>query len=85
MLKIAILSGFLVCGSMAMADRSTGEAVDAKTNDAKRAIKKGGNRVKEAVCSEGDVKCLGKKAKHRTEEGVDYTKDKAKELKDQVD
>ncbi len=85
MLKVAVLSGFLLCGSMAMAERTTGEAVDAKANDAGRALKKGGNRVKEAVCAEGDAKCLGKKAKHRGQEGIDYTKDKAKELKDQVD
>lgn len=85
MLKIAILSGLLVLGSTSFADQTTGEKVDAKMNDAKRSMKKGGNRVKEAVCAEGDAKCLGKKAKHRGEEGVDYTKDKAKELKDQVD
>lgn len=85
MLKIAILSGLLVCGSMALADRTTSEAADAKVNDAKRAVKKGGNRVQEAVCAEGDAKCLSKKAKHRAQEGIDYTKDKAKELKDQVD
>lgn len=85
MLRSVILSGLLVCSSMAMAERTTGEAVDAKVNDAGRAMKKGSNRVKEAVCAEGDVKCLGKKAKHRGQEGVDYTKDKAKELKDQVD
>lgn len=72
-------------GSVSFAERTTGEAVDATANDAKRAGKKAGHRVKEAICSQGDATCLAKKAKHRGQEGVDYTKDKAKEVKDQVD
>lgn len=80
-----LLSAFLMFGSVSFAERTTGEAASATANDAKRSMKKGANRVKEAVCMEGDAKCLAKKAKHRAEEGADTVKDKAHEVKDQVD
>lgn len=73
------LTGFAYC------EETLGEKAEASANDASRSVKKGVNRVQEAVCAEGDMKCLSEKAKHRAEEGTDYTKDKAKELKNSVD
>lgn len=67
------------------ATESLPEKADAQVNNTKRSVKKGVNRVKEAVCMESDTKCLMEKAKHRAEEGGDYLKDKAKEAKNAVD
>lgn len=86
MKKIVIalaLFGFL--GATAHAEETMGEKAKATTNDVKRGVKKGVNRTKEAFCAEGDVKCLKDKAANRIEEGVDATKDKAKEVKNNVD
>ncbi|KYG66413.1 hypothetical protein AZI86_05020 [Bdellovibrio bacteriovorus] len=86
MKKIVIalaLFGFL--GAAAHAEETMGEKAGATAHDAKRAVKKGVNRTKEAFCAEGDAKCLKDKAANRVEEGVDYTKDKAKEVKNKVD
>lgn len=81
-----ILSLLLVLGlGFAHAEETMGEKAKATGHDAKRAMKKGANRVKEAVCMEGDAKCLAKKAGHRMEEGADYVKDKAVETKEAVD
>lgn len=67
------------------AEETIGEKAEAAGNDATRSVKKGVNRAQEAVCAEGDVKCLSEKAKHRAEEGTDYSKDKANELKNTMD
>lgn len=67
------------------ADETLGEKAEATSNDAARAAKKGVNRAKEAVCMESDTKCLAEKAKHRAEEAKDYTKDKASEIKNDID
>lgn len=86
MKKIVIalaLFGFL--GATAHAEETLGEKAKATANDAKRGVKKGVNRTKEAFCAEGDAKCLKDKAANRIEEGVDATKDKAKEVKNSVD
>ena len=83
MMMIAVL-GFVGMGA-AHAEETIGEKATATGHDAKRAVKKGANRVKEAVCMEGDAKCLAKKGKHRLEEGGDYVKDKAGEAKNAVD
>jgi hypothetical protein len=69
----------------AQAGETVGEKAQAAGNDAARAVKKTVHRVDEAVCTEGDMKCLAEKAKHRAEEATDYTKDKAKELKNELD
>lgn len=85
MKKIVIalaLFGFL---GVAHAEETMGEKASATMHDGKRAVKKGVNRTKEALCAEGDAKCLKDKAANRVEEGVDYTKDKAKEVKNKVD
>ncbi len=85
MKTVIILMALFGFTGISYAEETTSEKAAATTNDAKRSVKKGMNRVKEAVCAEGDVKCLSKKAKHRVEEGADYTKDKATETKDKVD
>jgi hypothetical protein len=69
----------------AQAGETVGEKAQAAGNDAVRAVKKTVHRAEEAVCSEGDMKCLAEKAKHRAVEAKDYTKDKAQELKNEVD
>lgn len=69
----------------AHAEESATEKVGTSANDAKRSVKKGMNRTKEAVCMEGDLKCAGKKAKHRAGEAGDAMGDKASEVKDKVD
>ena len=84
-MKQIVLALFGFLGTAAHAEESMGEKAKATTNDATRAVKKGVNRTKEAFCAEGDVKCLKDKAANRVEEGTDYTKDKAKEVKNKVD
>jgi hypothetical protein len=69
----------------AHAEETVGEKTAATANDAGRAVKKGAHRVQEAVCAKSDAKCLAQKAKHRGEEAMEYTGDKAKELKNTVD
>ena len=69
----------------AHAEETMGEKAAVEGNNAKREVKKGANRVKEAVCTEGDAKCAAKKLKHRAGEAKDATVDKAKEVKGDVD
>lgn len=76
------LAGF---AGTAYCEETIGEKAAAAGNDAARAAKKGVHRAQEAVCAESDAQCLAEKAKHRAEEGKDYTKDKAKELKNTID
>jgi hypothetical protein len=81
-----IFAGALALSSVTvLANESMSEKASGKAGDAKRAIKKGAHRAGEAVCMEGDAKCLAKKAKNRVEETKDYGKDKAIEAKDAVD
>lgn len=70
---------------LSYAEETIGEKAEAAAHDATRSVKKGANRAQEVVCTQGDVKCLSEKAKHRAEEGTDYSKDKVKELKNEVD
>ena len=85
-MKALIMSLMLVTAfSIAHAEETVGESAKATGHDIKRGAKKGVNRVKEAMCTEGDAKCLAKKAGHRMEEGGDYVKDKANETVDKVD
>ncbi len=69
----------------AHAEETMGEKAKATGKDMKRGMKKGVNNVKEAVCMEGDAKCLAKKAGNKMEEGADYAKDKAVQGKEAVD
>lgn len=80
------MMGFLTTAfTTAFAEETMGEKAEATMNDAKRATKKGAHRVKEAVCAKGDVECAKQKASHRAQEAGDYVKDKAKEVKNNVD
>jgi hypothetical protein len=85
-MKTALLA-ILAIGFMgaAHADQTTGEKATATKNDVKRSAKKKMHKVQEMVCAEGDVECVAEKAKHRTQEGTDYMKDKAKEGVDKAD
>lgn len=84
-----IIAALALTGSVGIssvyAAETVGEKAEATANDAARAVKKGAHRVEEAVCMESDTKCLAEKAKHRAQEAGDYTKDKAKEVKNTVD
>lgn len=75
----------MVGANVVYAAETVGEKAEAAGNDAKRTVKKGAHRVEEATCLQSDAKCLAEKAKHRAEEAGDYTKDKAKEVKNSVD
>lgn len=78
--------GFLGIGH---AEETMGEKTQATTNSAKRTLSKGVNKTKEAFCGKltGDskVECLAKEAKNRVSEGADTVKDKAVEIKNNVD
>lgn len=82
-----ILMVLAVCGLFGSAHgaETLGENANSTVNDAKRTVKKGVNRTKEAFCAKGDVQCMKAKAGHRMDEGTDYVKDKSKEVKDKVD
>lgn len=67
------------------AEETYGEKTQATAHDAKRAMKKGAHRTKEAMCMKGDAKCLAEKAKHRGEEAGDAVSDKAAEMKNKMD
>lgn len=71
------------------AEETIAEKATVTAKDATRAVKKGVNRTKEAMCGKmtGDskVECLAKEAKHHVTEGTDAVKDKASEVKNAVD
>jgi hypothetical protein len=81
------LSALLLPGTIgtAHAAETIAEKAQATGNDATRAVKKAAHRADEATCLQSDVKCLQEKAKHRLQEASDYTKDKASELKNEID
>lgn len=85
MLRFVFSFMLAIAGAYVIAEESVSEKTSAKAHDAKRAMKKGGHRMAEAVCMESDAECLAKKAKHRAVEAKDYTVDKAHEAKDKVD
>jgi len=77
-MKTMILAiALLITGAMSFAETTA--------DDAERAIKKGAHRTEETMCAEGQAKCLAKKIKHRADEAKDYTKDKTKEMKNDMD
>jgi hypothetical protein len=75
----ALAFGFI---GFAHAEDSTSDKAETTGNDVKRDVKKKWHHTEEAVCQEGDAKCLAKKAKHRATEGKDYVKDKTNEAVD---
>lgn len=85
MKALIVAVALLGMNGLVYAEETMGEKASAVSDDAARSVKKGSNRVKEAVCMESDTKCLAEKAKHRAEEGADYSKDKVKEIKNSID
>jgi hypothetical protein len=75
----------VMASDVGRADETPGEKATATSDSVGRKMNKAGHRLEEAVCQEGDAKCLAKKAKHRVQEGSNYMKDKAKETKDKAD
>lgn len=73
----------------AQAEETMTEKAGATVNSAKRSVKKGMNKTGEAMCGKmtGDSKmeCMAKQAKNRVQEGTDTVKDKATEIKNNVD
>jgi hypothetical protein len=69
----------------AYAVETSQESQEAVKNDVKRDTNKTINRIKEAVCMESDTECLKQKMEHRLEETKDAVKDKATEIKKNVD
>jgi hypothetical protein len=65
--------------------QSAGEKAEATGNDAKRAVKKGANRVDEALCTGTKAECAAKKGKHRVTETKDAVVDGTKKAVDKVD
>ena len=74
---------------IAQAEETMSEKTQATTSSAKRTLNKGVNRTKEAFCGKltGDskVECMAKEAKNRVSEGADTVKDKAVEIKNNID
>jgi hypothetical protein len=86
-LPALVLPTLVLLGTVgtAQASETIAEKAQATGNDATRAVKKAAHRADEATCLQSDVKCLQEKAKHRLQEASDYTKDKASELKNEID
>ena len=87
LLTTLALPALLLLGTIgaAQAAETVVEKAQATGNDAARAVKKATHRAEEATCLQSDVKCLQEKARHRLQEAGDYTKDKASELKNEID
>ena len=76
---VLALFGFM---SVSHAEETVAEKAKETVNDVKRAGKKAIHRAEEALCAEGDLKCLAQKGQNRVEEGADYVKDKVDEATD---
>jgi hypothetical protein len=88
-MMICILGVSAAISSTAFSEETLSEKAGVTADGAKRGVKKGYNRTKEAVCGQltGDSKmeCLAKKSKNRMDEGADVVKDKGSEIKNKVD
>ena len=69
----------------AFAEETILEKAETAGNATIRAVKKGVNRVSEAVCNKGKAVCAGEKIKNRAAEARDVVVDGAKELKNKID
>jgi uncharacterized low-complexity protein len=76
---------FTTALQIALADESIVEKVSASSRDAKRGLKKGANRAKEAFCMDGDLECSARKAKNRLNEAGEVAVDAATKLKNKID
>lgn len=76
-------------GQVSQAEETLAEKAQVTGKSVKRSAKKGVNRTKEAMCGKltGDskVECMAKEAGNRIEETTDAVKDKASEVKNEVD
>lgn len=68
-----------------LAEETVVEKIEVKTNNIKRSIKKGVNKVKEENCRKGKVKCLTIKGGHKMEETTENASDKIKEVINKID
>jgi hypothetical protein len=71
--------------SLAFAEESLVEKAQSVGNATIRAVKKGTNRISEAVCNKEKAECAGEKLKNRAQESKDAVLDGAKELKNKID
>lgn len=55
------------------------QTVVEKSNNVKRAVKKGAHKISEMACRKDDEKCLALKEKHRAQEQAEYHRDKLSE------
>lgn len=69
----------------AIAEETILEKTQTAGNATARAIKKGANRVSEAVCNKGKAACAGEKIKNRAKETKDSVIDGTEELKNKID
>ena len=87
-LTIAIMA-VLSLSRLCQAEETLAEKTHVQEKTVERGVKKAAHRTEEAFCGKltGDdkVQCLAKKAKHRIEESKDAVKDKASEVKNDID
>jgi hypothetical protein len=81
----ATLLGLALMISVPVLAQSTVEKAKATGNDAKRGMKKGADRTKEALCTGTKAECEAQKAKDHARETKDTVTDKVNETKDKVD
>lgn len=67
------------------AEETVAENVEVKTNNIKRSIKKGINKIREENCLKGKVKCLTIKSGHKIDEATESASDKTKEVINKID
>lgn len=72
-----------------LAEETVSESIEVKTNNVKRSIKRGINKIKEEIkeenCRKGKVKCLTIKSGHKIEEATESASDKTKEVINKID
>lgn len=68
-----------------LAEETVSESIEVKTNNVKRSIKRGINKIKEENCRKGKVKCLTIKSGHKIEEATESASDKTKEVINKID
>ncbi|BAW79914.1 hypothetical conserved protein [Candidatus Nitrosoglobus terrae] len=84
-IALAALVSFSLASFSVSAEETVAEKAEAKIKDTKRAAEQAADRAEEAKCTDGTIKCLGEKIKHRTGEAYDSVKDKSVELKHKMD
>lgn len=82
---ILILIFGLSSSHFVLAEETVAESMEVKTNNVKRSIKKGINKIKEENCRKGKVKCLTIKSGHKIDEATESASDKTKEVINKID